>query len=468
MEAAATLSPSQPIFLLSNVLLLLHFFLLRDRQMVSFQLLSRHPTRALDRQILSLHALGEGNHVPHGIRVRQHSDQPIETKREPSMRRTSRPQRLEQVRELGQARIRHFEDVAHHVLLHGRQVDTATAAAELDAVDDEVIVVGARLERVGGEQLDVGFRERRGKGVVRRFEPGLAALAGVDAVVRSEHGEVDDPEELEVEAPRQETGGYEGVVEVGAGDAEGRGAFALEGGVLARLEDEHVAVFKVGKGFHAGECVEALEAKGGQAAERLLGVEHEGGGSSVGVLGKGLGELVHEFVDELGNGSGSDGFAVELGTDAEGLDDGLFGVRDHRDKLGGKDMVDTVKLELVVRQLDYHIGSGKTYLEGDPEVGLVDTESCHGLVICEPKKRGSRLRPLKVTIFGRFAVVQATLGYRIDIITAFHDVELGIQSRKQLGDKSLDSAHDILARGKSHLQIKLHRELLAYDIEESP
>ena len=87
--------------------------------------------------------------------------------------------------------VRHAER-AEDLGLHVLAVDTDGAGAKLVAVEDDVVGEGADGPLVGGEAagLDVVL-VRRGEGMVRGV-PGLALL------VPLVHGEVGDPDELEV------------------------------------------------------------------------------------------------------------------------------------------------------------------------------------------------------------------------------------------------------------------------------
>lgn len=122
-------------------------------------------------------------------------------------------------------------------------MNTARAAAELDAVEDEVEVVRHGAEGVGVEEVDVCGGFGGGEGVVGGGEAGGAALPGIGGVGGGEEGEVDDPEEVERWVGVDEVCSDGGFMDVAPEPAERCGAageFDVPG---ARLEDYEIALF---------------------------------------------------------------------------------------------------------------------------------------------------------------------------------------------------------------------------------
>ena len=72
----------------------------------------------------------------------------------------------------------------------------STATAELDTVDNEVVVVRFRLKRVRQQQVDVLGRFWRCERVVCSGEPSAATLSGISVVIGREKGKVDNPKEV--------------------------------------------------------------------------------------------------------------------------------------------------------------------------------------------------------------------------------------------------------------------------------
>lgn len=143
--------------------------------MIRLQRLVAQPRGTLDERIVAAAAFRKGYDVPHAGAPQHQRHQAIEAERDARVRRTARPQHLEQVRELGQPGRGQFEDVVQNVQLQRGMVDPAAAAAELDTVHHEVVVVGYREFGIGGEHVDVFGAAWRGEGVVS----GGQSLAGV-------------------------------------------------------------------------------------------------------------------------------------------------------------------------------------------------------------------------------------------------------------------------------------------------
>ena len=141
-------------------------------------------------------------------------------------------------------------------------MDTPAATPQLDAVDDQVVVVGSRLQGVCREQFNVFIRQRCRKGMMGRREASCSALPGICLVVGREHGEVCHPKEFEPQVPRQQPLGHGGLVKKGPEGAQGCRT-PLELLVLAGLEDDHVPIFQVGKlgEFAALQSSKALKTK---------------------------------------------------------------------------------------------------------------------------------------------------------------------------------------------------------------
>lgn len=315
-------------------------------EVVRLLLLRGYHPRAAHHDILALHRLGKGNDVADRVCVRKDSHQTVESQREPRVRRTPRAQRLEEVRELADALVRHLENLSHDILLHLGHVDAPAAAAELDAIDDQVVVVGLGLERVRGEQLDVVGREWRGERVVGRREARLAALPGVRVVVEREHGKVGDPEEPEAKVAGQETAGDGLVVDVVSGGSQGGGA-AREWHVLSGLEKENIAIFQVlevgDAAVSAGQPLDALVSQGRETTEGSCRVVDQGRRRSIDISGEWSGEVLHEGVDEFRDGLDVP-ILAKLGAKPKGLDGGVLEMGDLGDKLGRQDVVDSADL----------------------------------------------------------------------------------------------------------------------------
>ena len=97
-----------------------------------------------------------------------------------------------------------------------------TRAAELDAVDDEVVVVCAHAEGVGEEEVDVFGGFRGGERVVRGCEARGAALTWLCVVAGREEREVVNPGESEALRGLNVVVSHGGLVQGEAQVADGR------------------------------------------------------------------------------------------------------------------------------------------------------------------------------------------------------------------------------------------------------
>jgi hypothetical protein len=117
------------------------------------------------------------------------------TERDPAVRRRAAPERVQQMLEPADLVVVEPEDLPEDELLHARVVHAHAPAADLDAVEDEVVVLPAHavdLSRV--QERDV-LRHRRRERVVRRRVP-VAREEGLVRVCAREQRELGHPEEV--------------------------------------------------------------------------------------------------------------------------------------------------------------------------------------------------------------------------------------------------------------------------------
>src|SRR5688572_14593346 len=132
--------------------------------------------------------LRERNGVADRRRAGEQGDQPIDPERDPAVRRGAEGERLEQEPEALAGLLRADPERVEHLSLDLRGVNPDRAAAELPAVEDDVVRTAPPTARVAVEVAG-GCRER----VVQRVPAPLL-------VVPLEHRKVDHPEDV-VAAP---------------------------------------------------------------------------------------------------------------------------------------------------------------------------------------------------------------------------------------------------------------------------
>ena len=152
--------------------------------------------RRARQRVRSAGGLGERDDVADRVAAGEQRDDPVEPEREPAVRRRAVAQRVEQEAEARLRLLLGDAERGEHLLLDLGAVDTDRAAADLDAVDHDVVAARAQRARVG---------EVAGRGGERMVHRVPAALG----LVVLEHREVDDPQHVvaalgdEAEAPRQ-------------------------------------------------------------------------------------------------------------------------------------------------------------------------------------------------------------------------------------------------------------------------
>ena len=293
-------------------------------------------------QILPLLRLGEGDDVADAGASGEHGDETVESEGDAAVGRGAEGEGFEHVAEAAFHDVGgDFQHVFKDVLLHLRIVDTNGAAAEFDAVEDDVVVLAADFFRRGGKQGFV-LLDGRGEGVVGGEEAFLV-------FVPEHEGKLNDPEEVELiggnvdfAALLEQAGGFEA-------DAakDGAGLRPRGGG-----EEDDVAVldveFFLKRGFF------------------LLGEKFQDGGFPFAVFRFDEGE-------SLGAESLGDGFQIgqlPLGDVGEPL--GVDGADDTA--RGAGDGVEN--LELGLFEQFGKVGD----FDGEARVGLVHAVAVHGLL----------------------------------------------------------------------------------------
>jgi hypothetical protein len=154
------------------------------------QLLVVHAGRRVHHQIHRLLRLGEGDHVADAVAAGQQHHEAVGADGEAAVRRRAVFQRADQMAEaaldLGFGQTQDLE----HPRLEGRIVDPDAAAAQLGAVEHDVVGLRAHLLGLGVEQRNV-LRLRRGEGMVHADE-----AAFVVALEQREIGHPREPERV--------------------------------------------------------------------------------------------------------------------------------------------------------------------------------------------------------------------------------------------------------------------------------
>src|SRR5450631_204212 len=152
-----------------------------------FEILRRDGSGCAGERVATRRRLRERYHLADRLGARKHREHAVPPERDAAVRRRPEGEGLEQEAEL---RLRFFRRQADHVeypLLHLAAVDTDRAAADLAAVQHDVVGVGDGGTGVGVERIsELGLR--RSEGVV---DGGPAAAVG-----RLEHRRVDHPQKL--------------------------------------------------------------------------------------------------------------------------------------------------------------------------------------------------------------------------------------------------------------------------------
>src|SRR3989441_4213329 len=120
-----------------------------------------HRGRRLGEETDRALRLREGDPLANRVGARQQHDQAVEAEGDPAVRWCAEGERLQQEAEARvRLALRHAEE-REHALLHVRAMDPDAAAAELDAVEHEIVGLRADSERVPLETLEVLVGGRR-------------------------------------------------------------------------------------------------------------------------------------------------------------------------------------------------------------------------------------------------------------------------------------------------------------------
>lgn len=154
--------------------------------------------RGVEHDVTSAVVLREGDAVADGVELGEDAHEAVETESKAGVRRSAILEGVDEEAELDHGLLRCESEDAEHLLLQLAVVDTEAAAADLDAVADEVVSLGAHLFGMLVEQRNV-VRVGHGEGVVCGHE-------ALFLVAPLEEREVDNPQTLElVLAPEIET-----------------------------------------------------------------------------------------------------------------------------------------------------------------------------------------------------------------------------------------------------------------------
>ena len=157
-----------------------------DVQLAQLLLVDR-PGR-VGEQVLRPLRLRERDHVAQRLGAGHQHDEAVEADRDAAVRRRAVLQRVEQEAELRARFLGVDLERAEHLALHVLAMDPHRAAAELDAVQDDVVGLGDAAAGIGLEPVLVAVLRARERMVHR-----APALRGL---VVLEHREVDHPERL--------------------------------------------------------------------------------------------------------------------------------------------------------------------------------------------------------------------------------------------------------------------------------
>lgn len=186
--------------------------------------------------------LREGDDVADGVVPAEQRDDPVEAEGDATVRRRAVVEGVQQEAELRGRLLLGEADRVERPLLHLALVDTDRTAAQLRAVEDQVVGVGQGRARVGvegGQRLG----GRGGERVVHRVPALELALVVLD---RLEHREVDDPEE----GPLRLVDQLAAAADLQAGGAQQ----LLRGALLAGREEDRVAVLGTAAAARPARC----------------------------------------------------------------------------------------------------------------------------------------------------------------------------------------------------------------------
>lgn len=201
------------------------------------------PRRGVEHHVAAGVVLREGDVVADRVRAAEERAEPVETEGQTSVRGRTELEGVHQEAELLLRPLGREAQALEDLRLQFGVVDTDRAAADLRAVADEVVGVGAHAARIAFEVLHVlGFG--RGEGVVH----GVEALR---LLVPLEHREVDDPQRrklLRVAQPQL------------LGHLQTQGAELRESLELLSAEDEdHVTGLRTAAVGHRAHLVRGVE-----------------------------------------------------------------------------------------------------------------------------------------------------------------------------------------------------------------
>lgn len=165
----------------------------------------------------------------------------------------------------------YLQDFPEDKRLHACVVDPSASAAKLDAVEDEIVMVGLGLRRRRAQQVDVVRRPGRRKRMVSRTETRGAALTWLRLCRWREERKVGDPEEIKALGGGQKALCDGSLMQRQSKVSKHRRA-AGERSSGSRLRDQSVAVLER-EGIL--QALSRVEAKGLKTLQRLTGVDHK-------------------------------------------------------------------------------------------------------------------------------------------------------------------------------------------------
>src|SRR5215475_7214776 len=151
------------------------------------QLSRRHGARGIGHEIGPARHLREGDHFAQRFGLREEHHGPVESDGDSAVRRRAVTERVQEEAEFFARLFFAHSERLEDSRLYVRAVDSDRAAAQLGAVEDQVVGLGAHRTRIAFELVQV-IVDRRGERVVHRV-PSLVVF------VVFEHREVDDPEQ---------------------------------------------------------------------------------------------------------------------------------------------------------------------------------------------------------------------------------------------------------------------------------
>ena len=316
------------------------------------QLLLVDRARRVGEQVLRALRLREGDHVAQRLGAGHQHHEAVEADGDAAVRRRAVLQRVEQEAELGARFLGVDLERAEHLALHVLAVDPHRAAAELEAVQDDVVGLGDAAPGVGLEPVLVAVLRARERMVHRA--PALLAL------VVLEHREVDHPERLPLALHQAARLAELAVADLDAQGAEG----VVDDRSLVGAEEDHVAVLRAGAREDFGErrVVQVLDDRRLQAFAPLGDVVDLDPGQALGAVD----------LDELGVAVDLAPAHLAAARHAQRHDAAALGLRRRREDLEvdvGHDVGELGQLEL------------------DAQVGLVGAVAAHRLLVGHHRKR---------------------------------------------------------------------------------